>query len=174
MVELKDIRAFAFDVDGVFTGGGILCDVQGELYRTFDSKDGFGVRMAVMHGYPCGIITGGRSKSITARFRNSGVPEEDVYLGSRNKVEQLHEFCKAHGVKPSQVLFIGDDIPDIGVIREVGIGMCPSDAVPEVKEAADIVSEYAGGHQCVRHAIEMVMKAQGAWTFDAMQYKKLF
>ena len=174
MVDLKDIRAFAFDVDGVFTDGGILCDVQGELYRTFDSKDGFAVRMAVMHGYPCGIITGGRSESITARFLTSGVPAEDVYLGSRNKMEQLHAFCESHYLKAEQILYIGDDIPDMEVIRAVGIGMCPADAVPEVKEAADIVSNDRGGSQCVRHAIEMVMKAQGTWTFDAVQYKKMF
>lgn len=174
MVDLKDIRAFAFDVDGVFTDGGILCDVQGELYRTFDSKDGFAVRMAVMHGYPCGIITGGRSKSITARFLTSGVPSEDVYLGSRNKMEQLRAFCEAHYLKAEQILYIGDDIPDMEVIRAVGIGMCPEDAVPEVKEVADIVSNDRGGSQCVRHAIEMVMKAQGTWTFDSVQYKKMF
>lgn len=174
MTSLTDIKAFAFDVDGVFTGGGILCDVQGELYRTFDSKDGFGVRMAIMHGYPVGVITGGRSRSITARFLSSGVPAEDVYLGSRNKMEQLDDFCRRHSVTPEQVLYIGDDIPDLAVIQAVGIGMCPADAVAEVREAADIVSEFPGGRWCVRNAIESVMRAQGTWTFDSMQYKKLF
>lgn len=174
MVDFADIRAFAFDVDGVFTNGGILCDTAGELYRTFDAKDGFAVRMAVMKGYPVGVITGGRSKSITARFLTSGVSEEDVYLGSRNKIEQLQDFCQRHYLNADQVLFIGDDIPDLEVIQTVGIGVCPADAVPEIKAVADIVSEYNGGHLCVRDAIEKVLKAQGHWTFDAMQYKKLF
>lgn len=174
MVDFSQIRAFAFDVDGVFTNGGILCDVQGELYRTFDAKDGFAVRMAVMKGYPVGIITGGRSESIRQRFLTSGVSGDDVYLGSRNKIEQLQEFCQKHYLNADQILFIGDDIPDLEVIQTVGIGMCPADGVPEVKAAADIVSQYNGGHLCVRDAIETVMKAQGHWEFDAMTYKKLF
>lgn len=174
MVDFSEIRAFAFDVDGVFTNGGILCDVNGELYRTFDAKDGFAVRMAVMHGYPTGVITGGRSRSIVERFLTSGMKEEDVYLGSRNKIEQLNDFCQRHYLNADQVLFIGDDIPDIEVIKTVGIGVCPSDAVPEVKAVADIISDYPGGHLCVRDAIEKVMKAQGHWDFDSMLYKKLF
>jgi len=174
MVDFSQIRAFAFDVDGVFTNGGVLATETGELYRTFDAKDGFAVRMAVMKGYPVGIITGGKSTSIRERFQTSGVPGDDVFLGARNKVEQLQEFCQKHYLNADQVLFIGDDIPDLDVIIAVGIGMCPADAVPEVKAAADIVSEYNGGHLCVRDAIEKVLKAQGHWEFDTMLYKKLF
>ncbi len=174
MVDFSEIRAFAFDVDGVFTNGGVFCDVNGELYRTYDSKDGFAVRMACMRGYPVGIITGGRSESIRQRFLTSGVKADNVYLGSRNKIEQLQEFCQKHGLKAEQVLFIGDDIPDIEVIQTCGIGVCPADAVPEVKAAADIISEYNGGRLCVRDAIEKVMKAQGTWVFDSVLYKKLF
>lgn len=174
MTDFSEIRAFAFDVDGVFTNGGILCDTQGELYRTFDAKDGFAVRMAVMKGYPVGVITGGRSRSITERFLTSGVKEEDVYLGSRNKIEQLQDFCQRHYLTADQILFIGDDIPDLEVIQACGIGFCPADAVPEIKAVADIVSDYNGGHLCVRDAIERVLKVQGHWNFDAMVYKKLF
>lgn len=174
MTDFADIRAFAFDVDGVFTNGGILCDTQGELYRTFDAKDGFAVRMAVMKGYPVGVITGGRSRSITERFLTSGVKEEDVYLGARNKIEQLQDFCQRHYLNADQILFIGDDIPDLEVMQTVGIGLCPADAAPEIKAIADIVSEYNGGRLCVRDAIERVMKAQGHWNFDPITYKKLF
>ena len=74
MPDLKKIRAFAFDVDGVMTEGGILCDLDGNLFRVFDAKDGFAIRMASMKGYPVGVITGGRSTSIRERFRGSGVP----------------------------------------------------------------------------------------------------
>ncbi len=174
MVRFSDIRAFAFDVDGVFTDGGILCDLKGELYRTFDAKDGFAVRMAVMNGFPVGIITGGRSVSITERFKTSGVPASDVFLGSRKKTEDFEAFCAAHGLTPSQVLFIGDDIPDIPVLRLAGIAMCPSDAVDEVKAVCDVVSPFPGGRGCVRHAIETAMKSQGKWQFDTDVYKKLF
>lgn len=174
MVDFSNIKAFLFDVDGVFTDGGIFCDLQGELYRTFDAKDGFALRMACMHGYHTGIITGGRSKSITARFLTSGLKEEDIYLGSRNKIEELEDFCKRHNIIPSQALYIGDDIPDMEVMQKVGLGVCPSDAVEEVKAIADIISTRPGGHGCVREIVETVMKSQGEWDFDAHLYKKLY
>ncbi len=174
MAEFKDIKAFAFDVDGVFTNGGIFCDLDGELFRTFDTKDGFAVRMAVMSGYPVAIITGGRSESIKARFRTCGLVVEDVYLGSRAKIEDFEDFCRKYSLKPSEVLYMGDDIPDIPVIEACGIGACPSDAVPEVIAASDYVSDRAGGRQAVRDVVEKVMKARGDWRFDVATYKKLF
>ena len=91
--RLKKIKAFAFDVDGVFTDGGILADLSGELYRTFDAKDAMAVRMAVMAGYNMAVITGGRSESIRKRFRTCGIKPEDVYLGSRDKMEDFIDFC---------------------------------------------------------------------------------
>ena len=94
MSDFQKIKAFAMDVDGVMTNGGILADNEGQLYRTFDSKDGFGVRMARMHDYPVGIITGGRAQSICARMKTIGVPPEDVYLGSRNKMEDFEDSMK--------------------------------------------------------------------------------
>ena len=84
--RLKKIKAFVFDVDGVLTNGGLWADLDGEFYRTFDSKDGFAVRMAVMHGYHVGIISGGRSQSIRMRFLASGLKDEDIYLGSCDKM----------------------------------------------------------------------------------------
>ena len=114
----KKIRAFAFDVDGVLTDGGILADLDGELFRTFDSKDGFGIRMAVMGGYPVGIITGGRSESIRKRFLTCGVAAEDVYLGSRDKIEDFDDFCSRHSLSPDQVMYFGDDLPDIPVMKK--------------------------------------------------------
>lgn len=174
MTRYKDIRAFAFDVDGVFTDGGILCDLQGELYRTFDAKDSFAVRMAVMRGYGVAIITGGRSRSITQRFLTCGVKEEDIYLGSRIKAEQLADFCGRHGYSAGEVLFIGDDIPDIECMKLCGIGFCPADASIEVQRIADEMSEFSGGYGCVREAVTKVMKARGDWEFDAHLYKKMF
>ena len=93
--DLSKIKAFAFDVDGVMTDGGIFCDLQGNLYRTYDAKDGFAIRMAVMNGYPVGVITGGRSSSIRERFKTSGVKPEDVYLGSRDKIRDFDDFWRS-------------------------------------------------------------------------------
>lgn len=172
--DFTKIRGFAFDVDGVFTNGGVLCDLNGELYRTFDAKDGFGVRMATLGGYPTGIITGGRSGSITARFGSCGITPEDIYLGSRDKITDFGDFCRRHSLRPEEVLYIGDDLPDIEVIKACGIGACPLDAAEEVKAAADYVSPYPGGKWCVRDAVEKVMKSQGRWIFDTAAYKSRF
>jgi len=172
--KVARIRAFTFDIDGVFTDGGILCDLKGDLYRTFEAKDGFAIRMATMNGYPVGIITGGASISIARRFATNGIPREDIYLSSRNKIEDFADFCSRHGLSAEEVLYIGDDIPDIETIRAAGLGVCPSDAVEEVREASDWVSEHPGGRFCVRSTVEHVMKAQGKWNFDAKTYKRLF
>lgn len=174
MTDFKKIKAFAFDVDGVFTDGGVFCDLQGELYRTYDSKDSFAIRMATMNGFPVAIITGGRSTSISARFSTCGVSDADVYLKSRIKSADILDFCKRHELTPDEVMFIGDDLPDIEALELCGLAVCPSDAVPEVKAVCDIVSEFPGGKGCVRKAVEDVMKAHGRWVFDNVQYKKLF
>ncbi len=174
MTDLKNIKGFAFDIDGVMTDGGILADLEGQLYRTFDAKDGFAVRMASMNGYPVGVITGARSQSVRARFGGNGIPAEDVYLGSRDKLYDLEDFCRRHGMDSSEVMYFGDDVPDVPAILAAGIGVAPSDACEEAREAADIVSPLPGGKGCVRHHMEEVMKAQGHWTFDVQVYKKKF
>ncbi len=174
MTDLKDIKAFAFDIDGVFTNGGILCDLNGELYRTFDAKDGFAVRMAFMNGYPMAIVTGARSQTIIERFKTNGIGKENIFLGSRDKVSDLHKFCAAHGIEPKDVLYVGDDLPDLPIFNICGVSVCPCDAVQEVLDAADIVSTKPGGKGCIREILERVMKLQGRWTFDVQQYKKDF
>ena len=151
MADLKKIRAFAFDIDGVMTDGGLLCDLNGELYRCFDAKDGFAVRMARMKNYPVAVITGGRSLTIRARYRTCGLPQEDIYLGSRDKIVDFNDFCRRYQLDPSEVMYFGDDIP-----------------------AADWVSSRPGGKGCVREGIETVLKLRGDWEFDVGVYKKLY
>lgn len=168
------IRAFAFDVDGVLTDGGILADLNGELYRTFDSKDGMAIRMAVMKGFHMAIITGGRSESIRQRFESCGIKPEDVYLRSRAKIEDFEDFCTRHGLTAEEVMYFGDDLPDIPVMVACGCGVCPSDAVEEVKEIADFISTRPGGKGCARELIQTVMKEQGKWELDVQAYKKHF
>ena len=172
--SLKNIKGFAYDIDGVMTDGSILAMPDGDILRIFNAKDSFGVRMASMHGYPVAVITGGRSESLIHRSLMCGVPKEDVYLNSRNKVRDLLAWCDKYGLKPEEVMYFGDDIPDVAVLKMVGIGVAPSDACAEAKEAADIVSPYPGGPGCVRHAMEEVLKAQGEWTFDVDKYEKRF
>lgn len=173
-MDLSKIKAFVFDVDGVLTDGGLLADLHGEFYRTFDSKDGFGLRMAMMHGYRLGIITGGRSESIKMRFLACGFKQEDIYLWSRDKMEEFSDFCKRHRLSAEEVMYFGDDIPDIPVMKACGCGVAPADAVEDVKEIADLISTRPGGKGCVRECIEMVMKSHGTWQLDVEDYKKKF
>ena len=173
-MDLLKIKAFAFDIDGVATDGGILCIPGGDLLRVYDAKDSFAVRMAAMNGYPVAVITGGSSISIRERMVTTGLKPEDVFLHSRNKMDEFRIFCERYSLQPEDVMYFGDDVPDIEVLQTCGCGVCPSDAVEEVKAAADYVSPFPGGKGCLRDTIEKVMKAQGRWVFDTDVYRKRF
>ena len=173
-MDLLKIKAFAFDIDGVATDGSILCTSDGDLLRVYDAKDGFAIRMAVMHGFPVAVITGGRSESIRKRMVTSGVKAEDVFLHCRNKMDEFHQFCERYGLQAEDVMYFGDDIPDIETMQASGCGVCPADAVPEVRAAADLVSTRPGGKGCLREVIENTLRAQGKWVFDAVEYKRKF
>jgi len=173
-MDFSRIKALVFDVDGVLTDGGLLADLNGEFYRTFDSKDGFALRMAMMHGYGLGIITGGHSESIKMRFLACGFKPEDIYLGSRDKMEEFTDFCTRNAVLPEEVMYFGDDLPDVPVMKACGCGAAPADAVEEALQAADFVSSRIGGKGCVREGIETVMRSQGTWVLNVQDYKEKF
>ena len=173
-MDLKHIKAFAFDIDGVATDGSILCDANGELLRIYDAKDGFALRMAVMNGYPVAVITGGRSESIVKRMITSGLKAEDVFLHCRDKRVEFGIFCQRYNLKAEEVMFFGDDIPDIPLLEMAGCGVCPSDAVEEAREKADWISSRPGGKGCLREGIETTLRAQGKWVFDTQVYKAKF
>ena len=173
-MDLRKIKAFAFDIDGVAPDGGLLCNSEGDFLRIYDAKDGFAIRMASMNGYPVAVITGGSSESIRKRMTASGVKPEDVFLHCRNKMDEFHIFCDRYNLKAEDVMYFGDDIPDVEVLEACGCGVCPSDAVEEAARAADWMTEAAGGKGCIREAIEKTMKKQGKWIFDPVVYKKQF
>ena len=162
----ENIKAFAFDIDGVFTDGSILATAEGDLLRTFNTKDCFAVRMAVDNGYPVAIITGGCSQSIIHRADSLGVKHENLYQMSKDKETDFLHFCARNGLRPENVAYTGDDLPDIPAIKAAGLGVCPADAVAEVKAAADFISPYNGGKGCIRHLVESVLKSAGRWIFD--------
>ncbi len=172
--KLKDIKGFAFDVDGVFTDGSVLVMPDGDMLRIHNAKDGFSLRWAILSGYHVGIITGAYSESVRKRFEGIGVEPGNIYLKSRDKLPDFHDFCNKSGIKPSEVAFVGDDIPDIPLLKECGLAVCPSDAVQEVKDVCDYVSLYPGGRGCVRDLVEQVLKIQGQWEFDAGLYAGKF
>lgn len=174
MTDLTRIKAITLDVDGVMTDGSLICFDDGNLLRIYNAKDAMGLRMAQMAGLTVAIITGGRSRSIVARFRTCGAKEEDIYLGCRDKMKDFKHFCEKYNFKPEEVAYVGDDIPDVSVIKAAGLGVAPADAVAEAKEAADFVSPFPGGKGCIRDLSERILKAQGKWVFDVESYEKQY
>lgn len=172
--NLKRIKAFVFDIDGVMTDGSVLCNTEAEPLRIYNEKDGHGLRMAALNGYTLAVITGGHTEAVRRRMTAYGVPYENVYLKARNKLKLLQEVCERFGLSAEEVLYMGDDIPDVAALKYAGVGAVPSDAVEEARQAADIVAPVGGGKGFVRWTLELVMKAQGRWIFDVDKYEKMF
>lgn len=161
---LPNIKTFIFDVDGVLTDGKILIHSDGELLRSFNTKDGYAIKCALLKGFKIAIITGGRNEAVRERFKELGV--FDIYLGAHHKLDAYQDLMDNYDLKAEEILYIGDDIPDIPVMEKVGLGCCPSDAVPDVKARADYISHKKGGEGCVRELIEQVLRVQGKWSLD--------
>ncbi len=162
--KISHIKAFAFDCDGVLTNGKLIMMEDGEILRIYDAKDGQGIVFALKKGFPVAIITGGKGRALDARFKKLGV--EDVYTLSEDKVACLMDFCEKHNLTPEEVMYVGDDVPDIPVMKVCGLAVAPSDAVLEVKAIAHHVSSYGGGNGCVRDLIEQVLKSQDKWSWQ--------
>ncbi len=158
---LHQIKAFAFDVDGVLTDGCLWSMPDGDLLRKHYSRDGYAIRMALEKGYPVAIITGGVSPAVTLRYRNLGV--KDIYDGAREKLPCLLDFCQKYHLDPSEVAFAGDDIPDIPPLQACGLPFCPSDACAQVQRVVKYISPFGGGRGCVRDLIEQVMMLHHNW-----------
>lgn len=159
--QLNSVKAFAFDVDGVFTDGTIIIHPSGELLRTSNTRDGFAVHRAVKLGFPVAIITGGKSSSVEQRFAELGV--SDIYIGVTDKVEALNDFRLKYGLELSEILYMGDDLPDYKAMQIVGFPTCPSDAAPEIIALSVYISTYSGGRGCVRDVIEQVLRLKDLW-----------
>ncbi len=167
--KLNHIKAMAFDVDGVFTDGKVYLTAGNDFTRAVNIKDGYAVQYCIKHGIPIAIITGGRSEELNKRFKNLGVT--DIYLNSANKFEQYEDFRIKYGCEHEEILYMGDDLPDHEIMTKVGLPVCPADAVEEIKQLSEYISDIKGGEGCVRDVIEQVLKAQGKWlTQEAFQW----
>lgn len=155
------IKAFVFDVDGVFTNNQLIATETGDLLRTFNAKDGFALKHAIQQGYEVCIITGGTSDAVHKRFEVLGVRHN--YYRVADKVKVLREFLTQTKTDAASVLYIGDDIPDYASMKMCGLKCCPADAVSEIQSIADYTCFRDGGDGCVREVIELVLKAQGRW-----------
>ncbi len=163
--EIAAVRAFVFDVDGVFTDGGIIVTPAGDFIRKYNAKDGYAVAYAIRKGYPVAVITGGRGATLRIRFEMLGVTR--LYDNCADKLVRLKEFMAEFGLRPEEVLFMGDDIPDREAMMHVGVPVCPADAVSEIVEVSRYVSEFRGGEGCIRDVVEQVLRARGDWARDS-------
>lgn len=163
--ELLNVKAFAFDVDGVFAKSNFYLHHSGDMMRSMNIKDGYAVQLAIKKKYPIAIITGGNSQSVKSRFNNLGVT--DIYLNSFNKLDNFITFYSQYNIKPENILYMGDDIPDYEVMKKTGIPTCPIDAAEDIKNISKYISDKKGGEGCVRDVIEQVLRAQNKWLDGA-------
>jgi len=161
---LKNISTLVFDVDGVFTDNRVILIPGMDPVRTFSARDGYAMQYAIKKGLRLVIITGGRSESVTERLTEMGV--ENVFSGVRNKVKKLNEYAAENRIPYEEILYMGDDIPDLKVMELVGLACCPQNAVSEIKNICNYVSPVKGGFGCVRDIIEQTLKVQGKWLDD--------
>lgn len=159
--DLKKIKAFVFDVDGVLSPSVVPMSPDGIPQQMANLKDGYAIRTAANHHYPMAIITGNNSEAVKKRFTNLGI--EDVYMKAGLKKEILQRWMNERSLLPEEVAYMGDDIPDLDCMQLVGLPAAPADAAPEARAAAKYVSRFNGGYGCARDLIEQTLRAQGNW-----------
>ncbi|MBQ7663135.1 MAG: HAD-IIIA family hydrolase [Prevotella sp.] len=162
--DLTRIRAILFDVDGVLSAETITLSAEGEPLRTVNIKDGYAIQLAQKLGLRIVILTGGKTEAVRLRYARLGV--EDIFMGCAVKVKAYDEFLERYGLKDEEVMYMGDDIPDLEIMRRVGCPVCPKDACPEVLETSIYVSHLRGGYGCGRDVIEQTLRAQGKWVMN--------
>ena len=159
--DLRKIKAFVFDVDGVLSCDVIPLHPNGDPMRTVNIKDGYALQLAVKKGYEVAIITGVYTEAVQVRFSRLGI--QHIYMRSAVKVHDFKDFMEKTGLSPEQIMYAGDDIPDYEVMTRVGLPVAPADAAPEIKEIAKYISSRRGGEGVARDVIEQTMRAQGHW-----------
>lgn len=162
--DLKKIKAFIFDVDGVLSSSFIPLSPEGDPMRTVNIKDGYAIQLAVKRGFHVAIITGGYTEAVRIRFERIGV--QDIYMRSAVKIKDFRSYMEKKNLQPEEVVYFGDDIPDYEVMQNVGLSVAPADAAPEIKEIAKYISRLKGGEGIAREVIEQTLKAQGLWMTD--------
>ncbi|MBD1420294.1 KdsC family phosphatase [Sphingobacterium chuzhouense] len=169
--QFAHIKVLFLDVDGVLTDGSVLLTEQGEQLRRFSIKDGYAIQLAIKRDLRIVAISGGKSKGVLHRLRGLGV--EDVFLDIADKLTLMREIILRYDAALENVGFMGDDMPDLHCLKEVGLAMCPLDAVEEVKAVAHYISPKKGGEGCVRDVIEKILKLQKKWYDDDDKIKSI-
>lgn len=167
--KIRKVRLLILDVDGVMTDGRIIIDDAGLESKHFDVKDGHGLKILMRYNIDVVLLTGRKSRVVDHRAADLGIAE--VHQGIRNKLEVFTTILEGRKLAPEETAYVGDDIVDIPLLRRVGFAVAAADAVPEVRRAADYVTNHAGGRGAVREVCEMILKAQGRWTEVAARYE---
>jgi 3-deoxy-D-manno-octulosonate 8-phosphate phosphatase (KDO 8-P phosphatase) len=162
---LSKITTFIFDYDGVMTEGVIIITNEGEPLRTANVKDGYALQLIQKLGYNVAVISGGYSLSMEKRFEALGI--KDVFLGVSDKMVVFEKYVNQKQLLNENILYMGDDIPDLLPMKACGLPVCPADASNEIKNISLYISHKDGGKGCVRDIIEQVLKVQGKWMMDA-------
>ncbi len=163
LAEFKKITTFIFDIDGVLTDSTVLLLEGGSQSRRMNIKDGLGLQMAIKNGFSVMAISGSFSEPVTQRLQKLGIG--DVYMSVLNKKKFVEELRAKNNLQWEEILYMADDLPDLALMKMVGLPCCPADAVPEILELSKYISPVNGGFGCVRDVIEKVLRVQDKWIF---------
>jgi 3-deoxy-D-manno-octulosonate 8-phosphate phosphatase (KDO 8-P phosphatase) len=161
--QFKQITTFIFDIDGVLTDGTVLVLENGLQARHMSIKDGFALQLAVKCGYRVLVVSGSATNPVVDRLAKLGIT--DVRMSVNNKLELIQSFMNIYQLQKNEVLYMGDDLPDLPAMSAVGLATCPADAAEEIKACANYISPIRGGFGCARDVIERVLKSNGHWNF---------
>lgn len=167
--DLTRIRGFVFDIDGVLSPSVVQLSEEGKPLRMMNVKDHYAMTLAIRKGLKFALISGGNSPRMQKLMNRMGI--EDVYLKTPDKLSKLKEWLNANGLDKEEIVYMGDDIPDLKCLRYAGLSCAPNDAAWEVRQTAIYVSRFDGGYGCVRDVVEQVLRAQDFWLADEDAYK---
>lgn len=159
--KLNHIKTIILDVDGVLTDGSLILLPTGEMVRTMNTRDGYAMKLAIEKGIKIAVISGGHDEAVVQRLKYLGLT--DIYTKAIDKTEAFNDLLFGYGLQENEIAYMGDDYPDIEVMKLVGLATCPNDACMDVRRVAEYISPENGGRGCVRDLIEQVLKAQNLW-----------
>lgn len=165
---LKNIKLLLLDVDGILTDGRITYNSDGTETKSFDVKDGHGLKLLQRAGIDVGIITGRKSSIVERRAQELGI--NILYQGAKDKLIPFREILEKHSISADDIAYVGDDIVDLPILLRVGFSATVADALPEVKARVDYVTERVGGQAAVREICDLILKETGLWDGVTAKY----
>ena len=166
-LKAKNVKLVVFDVDGVMTDGSLSYLEDGTELKTFNAKDGQGIVMLNKAGIKTAIITAKDSPIILKRAEILGITK--VFTGQKNKILAFDSLLREFQISKEEAAYMGDDYPDLCVIKEAGFSSCPNDAIEDVKEKVSFISSYNGGKGAVRELCDFILKAKNITYFDLLK-----